>query len=184
MSEKVFGPARGLVSGLLLVAVVALAGCASTVPAPVRTSPPGAPTLAEVRGNVDPYVGRPVRWGGTVAAVENRARETWVEIVARELGSDGRPVEDDRSEGRFLARVGAFLDPAVYTEGRQVTVTGVVDGAMTRPIGNFPYLYPVVRAEMVYLWEPLPEWPPYYYDPWWFYDPWYPYPWRYHPYRH
>jgi outer membrane lipoprotein len=170
-------------SGLLAVAAAGLVGCASTVPAPIRTAPPGAPTVTEVRGDIDRFVGQPVRWGGTVASVDNRAKETWVEIVARDLGSDGRPVDDDRSEGRFLARVGAFLDPAVYTAGRQVTVAGVVDGSATRPIGDFPYVYPVVRAQTVYLWEPLPERVPYYYDPWWFYDPWYPHPWHHHRYR-
>jgi outer membrane lipoprotein len=182
MLAAVFKRPRFWLGGLPALAVLGLAACASQVPAPIRTAPPAAPSLTEVRGDIDRFVGQAVRWGGTVAAVENRAQETFVEIVARELGSDGRPVDGDSSEGRFLARVGVFLDPAVYTEGRQVTVSGVVEGTMTRPIGDFAYRYPVVRTEMVYLWEPLPERPPYYYDPWWLYDPWYPYPWRYRPY--
>jgi len=163
------------------------AGCATNVPLPIRTAPTGSPTVDIVRGAPDRYMGARVRWGGTIAGVENRAKETWLEIVDRPLSGSGRPVEQGRSAGRFLARVAAFLDPAVYAQGKSVTVVGTVQESVQRPIGQYPYRFPVVRTEMVYLWPPLPE-PRPYYDPFWhdpfWYDPWSPFyrPWPY--YRH
>jgi outer membrane lipoprotein len=170
----------------LIGSVLLLAGCATTVPLSIRTAPPGSPTLAVVRDNPDQYVGGKVRWGGIIAGVENRAKETWLEIVGRPLTNSGRPAPQGRSGGRFLARVGTFLDPAVYAQGKSVTVVGTLQQSVQRPIGQYPYRFPVVRTEMVYLWPPLPEPRPYIYDPFWrdpfWYDPWYPYhrPWPYH----
>ena len=85
-----------------------------------------------------------VRWGGAIASVENRRDETWIEIVER-------PLNTDKSAGRFLARVDGFLDPAVRVE--------------------HVYLWPLPsRAARHYYRSP------YWYDPWY---PWgYPHPYR------
>jgi len=168
----------------VLLAATALSGCATTsTPEAIRKPPPGDPTLAEVRANLSGYLGALVRWGGTIAGIENRAAETWLDVVSRPLDSSGRPRTEGDSTGRFLVKVQGFLDPAVYHDGRLVTVSGRVSGEETRPIGEYPYRYIVVDAETTQLWEPLPERPYYYYrDP--FYDPFYdpfwparPYPW-------
>ena len=159
---------------VLLLTVLWLAGCASHLPQPIREAPPGAPQLDEVRHDPDRFRGSPVRWGGVIAQVDNRADHTLVEVVARPLGGNGRPRETDASQGRFLARVPGFLDPAVYGTGREITVAGRVAGLDTRPVGEFKYPYVQVDVELHHLWavrEPLRE--PYY-PPWW-YDPWYPY---------
>ena len=154
------------------------AGCATGVPEAVRRSAPGDPGVAQVQANIKAHLGRPVRWGGEIVRVENRKTETVVEILARPLRRSGRPERTDRTSGRFLARGQGFLDPAVYKEKREITVSGTVDGSEVRTIGDHPYLYPLVKAEVLHLWEPEPE--PrdvYYYDPFW---PYYPrYPWGY-----
>lgn len=161
---------------LLVVSVCAqlFAGCASSPPPRVREAPPGSPALADARHSPQSYFGRAVRWGGTVATVENRAAETWVEVVSRELDSRGRPRDTDRTEGRFLARVTGFLDPAVYAAGRQVTAVGTVTDVVTRPIGEHPYVYVVLKAETLHLWDPLPELPAEH----WRHDPFWRYPWN------
>ncbi len=167
-------------------ALVLLAGCA-TVPEAIRRPPPGDLQPDEVRAAATPqdYLGATVRWGGTIAAVRNLAQETEIEIVARRLDGQGRPQGDDTSRGRFLVRVSGFLDPAIYAPERELTVRGRLEGVLQRPIGEYPYRYPVVRAEQVYLWPPRPTQPapapPYYYDPFW-YDPWYPWGWPYYRY--
>jgi outer membrane lipoprotein len=164
---------------------VVLTGCATHIPQTVREPAPGDLSLAAVRQNLSSHRGQPVRWGGTIAAVENRQTETWIEIVGRELDGSGRPRETDHSEGRFVAQVQGFLDPAVYAVGRSVTVAGTVSDETSRPIGGYLYSYPVVSANLVYLWGPLPEPRRDYYDPYWPHpwDPWYPspywHPWRY-----
>lgn len=166
------------------LALSIVAGCASNIPVTIRNPPPGNPVVAEVRKDTPKYLNSMVRWGGTIASVENRPNYTLVEIVARELSGNGRPNQSDRSMGRFLARIDDFLDPAIYEKGRLLTVNGTVVDNVTRPIGEFTYNFPVVKADDYFLWRPLPPAPRYNYDPFWYYDPWYPYsyPWRYHPY--
>ncbi|NIP73348.1 MAG: Slp/YeaY family lipoprotein [Gammaproteobacteria bacterium] len=165
-----------------VLALAALAGCASPVPSQIREPAPGDLGLAQVQAEPQRHTGAPVRWGGTIVSVDNRPQVTTIVVVARPLDSSGRPREGDGSLGRFLAQVEGFLDPAVYAPQRQITVFGHVEGAMTRAIGEHPYRYPVVKVRTLYLWEPPPEHDWRYYDPYWpyWYDPFYrPYPWWY-----
>ena len=90
----------------------------------------------------------------------------------------------DRSAGRFIAVIDGFLDPALYAEDREITVSGVVEDAVTRKIGDYDYTFPRVRVNNYLLWPPRPEYDPRTYPPPWYYDPWYPgYPY-YYPYRY
>ena len=179
----------GRIAALFLACLgLLLAGCSTTsdrIPDPGRD----APTLSDVRSAPEPHQGATVRWGGTIAGVENRQDVTLVEVVGRTLDRSGQPRSRDTSQGRFLAVIDGFIDPAVYEEGRSITVTGTVDGEETRPVGEHAYRYVRVRARGHHLWpEPRPD--PYahdpryhpgpfygprygpWYDPW--YDPWYP----------
>ena len=157
-------------------------GCASNIPPEIRTAIPDSPDVSDVRKTPQQFEGAQVRWGGVVAGVENREQETWLEVVARELDSSGRPRSADYSPGRFITIVPGFLDPSVYEDGREVTVNGVLQPSLTRKIDDFEYEYPVVKTDQLFLWEPVREYSPHY--PYYWYDPWYyPYPYYYrHPY--
>ena len=165
----------------LLAGAGLLYGCTSNVPEAIRTAPPRDVAVAEARADPEALSGSEVRWGGVIAAVENARDETRIEVVSRPLDRAGRPESGDRSAGRFLARFQGFLDPAVYAAGRELTVRGTLDGVVSRPIGEFPYRFPVVDVYSHRLWQPLPEPGPYMHDPFWYRpwysDPWYPYPW-------
>jgi len=125
-------------------------------------------------------MGVEVRWGGEIVAVDNREEATLVEVVSRELSDRGRPRAQDRSQGRFRARISGFLDPAVYDTGRQITVVGPVSGLEEGKVGDYPYRFPIVAVDTYYLWPPPSE--PRHYDPF-YYDPfWHPYPWYHYPY--
>src|SRR3569623_3590716 len=102
----------------VLFLLTALGGCASQIPPQIREAPTYSPTEQVVRGHGQQFIGTPVRWGGSIAAGENRAAETWVEIVSRPLQGNGRPEEELDSSGRFLARYPGFLDPMIFTKGR------------------------------------------------------------------
>jgi outer membrane lipoprotein len=153
----------------------------------IRNPVAGAPKLEAVATDAAPYQGQYVRWGGTVASVENKANETWLEIVAKRLDAFGEPKYEDKTEGRFLARYEGFLDPKIYGADRQVTVYGVIEPSEPGKIGEQPYIYPVVKAEKVYLWPQRVSWRD---DPWcrdyyWHSPFYYPYPYRYSPFwRH
>lgn len=166
---------------LLLLAAL-LHGCAQ-IPKAIREPQPLPLSLAQARQAEALPIGTTVRWGGTIAAVEHRENATYVEIVERPLNDTGRPLTTDRTRGRFLARFDQFLDPAVYREGRRITVLGTLVDRVTGKIGQFDYAYPVVEAKGFVLWAPEENPNPRpYYDPFWpgpfGYDPWYPW---YHP---
>jgi outer membrane lipoprotein len=167
-----------------------LAACTTTVPKEIRDPAVEGPALAEVRDDPQRHAGATVRWGGEVIAVQNEAQITWVEVLARPLRTSGEPA-DALSDGRFLARVSAFVDPAEYQEGRALTVSGTLAGSERRPVGGFDYLYPVVEVQVLHLWPPelFTSYPgysdPFWYDPWWpwWHRPYYPYWGGYYPWR-
>lgn len=163
---------KKLLCGFLGLIPLIITGCASHVPIPIRVSLPEQVSIGAVRANPERYIEAPVRWGGEIVSLENRAEETWVQLLAFPLSRDGRPRTETESRGRFLARIRGFLDPAIFTEGRELTVTGRVEAQVMRRIGEYPYNFPLIRVENYYLWPPLIEHhDPWYYDPW--YDPWY-----------
>lgn len=165
----------------VLVALAALAaGCATTVPERIARPPAADLGVTQARAEPDAHRGEAVRWGGTIIAVDNDADESRLEIIARPLRRDGRPLEVDSSAGRFMVVVDGFLDPAIFVEGRDITVYGLLEGERTGRIGDRDYTYPLVRAVEYQLWrttEPRNYAPGYrsyyYYDPW--YSPWGPY---------
>lgn len=165
---------RNCFAASLVVINLLTVGCAAQAPPFVREPLPDNPALIQVSADTAAYAGRKLRWGGSIEQLENQAQDTWLEIVERPLDDSGRPRESDQSGGRFIAKVSGFLDPVIYTRGRDITVTGVVAGDLSRKIGGFDYRYVVVKADALHLWSPLLSVTPMYYDPFW-YDPWYPY---------
>jgi outer membrane lipoprotein len=164
-----------------VIAAVVLGGCASVVPEAIRTAAPGNVQIAQVREQPRQFRDTVVRWGGNIVSARNERDHTVLEIVGRDLDDEGRPRQEDRSLGRFLAKVQGFLDPAIYKPEREVTVRGRIEGVVEQAIGEFRYTYPLVQPDAIYLWKPRPP-PsprPYYHDPF-FYDPWYPWGWPYY----
>lgn len=163
-----------IVPGLILV----LGGCA-TMPQPLAGDfADFQPDQASERS-----VGANVRWGGQIVDTRPGKDETCFEILARDLNRDLRPLSGDHHYGRFLACRAGFQDPAVFTEGREITVTGVIDGFSDGQIGEFTYRYPRLDAHTLYLWPVRPDVVNYYqpypvYDLWW---PYYRYPYTRHP---
>ena len=168
------GPAGRRVA-LALVATALLGACAARLPAPLREAPVVRFTPIEVQQDPGRTLGQRVRWGGSIIAVINQERGTLVEVLARPLDREGRPREDAAAEGRFIARLAGFVDPEELPVQRSLTVAGRVVDLETRPVGEYPYLYPVVDVDARHLWAPRPVvvdypwgppgWP--WYDPWW-----------------
>lgn len=154
---------------------VLLVGCASPMPESLQMEPAKNPLLKAVLAQTDHFVGSIVRWGGTVASIENGAEETVLEVVERPLDESGRPWRSDRTHGRFLVQVKGFLDPDIYAKGRAITIKGVVNGDREGEVGEHPYRYAVVQSQSLHLWDKRP--PPVrrevqiYLDPFYFYRP-------------
>jgi outer membrane lipoprotein len=177
----------GKSSFVLILLSGLMAACASPIPHEIRTPLSDAPSLGEARTDTQAGIGRRVRWGGTIVEVENMEKDTWIQVVSRPLDRDGAPQATDSSEGRFFARIDGFLDPAIYAADRDITVTGVLEQGLSRKVGEYPYLLPVVHAPHYYLWprkaayrrpDYVHDWIPPFWSPWYGY-PWYGYPWGY-----
>lgn len=173
MPERI--PTPALVWCMCIIWVATLSACATApIPTALQMPPGPLPTLHEVRNDPAAHLGQPVRWGGTIAQIENLPSETQLEMVARPLGNTTRPQETDLTEGRFVAILPGFLDPATYAPGRELTLVGHIEGTLTRSIGAHPYAFVLIRAQAHHLWPERQELPPYplHWNPW-FYDPWY-----------
>ena len=171
-------------NGLTLLAL-AVVGCGHVISETVRQQADPTVSFSALRANPEAFVGRTVLFGGQIVATHNTPEGTSLEVVHKPLDSYGRPSFTDYSEGRFMAVCDRYLDPAVYSTGRYVTVAGRVLGARAGKIGELPYTYPLVSCLEIHLWPRVvvsePRYGPY---PWWYRDPWYwDYGrWRYYPY--
>lgn len=125
-----------------------LAGCV-TVPERLRGEFPAITPQTSVERGLD---NQRVRWGGEIVKTLPGRDETCFEVIGQYLNEEARPITDDNSQGRFIACARGFYDPAVYTQGRDLTVVGTLDEVVVRKIGDFDYRYPQVSAQQVYLW--------------------------------
>lgn len=131
----------------------------------------------------DRFVGEKVLWGGEIVNLRNEENETVIEVIQAPLNYKDKPGNIDLSAGRFLIEEAGFIDPAIYAEGRKITVAGTIAGTRTEAIGEADYVYPVVQSLKMHLWKKEPNHlsPRYIYDPL-YYNPYYPYysdPWPY-----
>jgi len=171
-----------------LVVALLLTGCASAFPAEVMQTVNAAITVDALRADPLAYKGQRVMVGGAILSTQPRTGETEIELLGQRLQSDGVPELGDQSPGRLLLRSPDFLDPAVYSAGRRITVIGTVTGVEDRKVGEVPYRYPVIQVERIRLWPkefvvspayyPWAPWP--YYPP--YYDPYFWPPGRFYPY--
>jgi len=162
----------------VLLAGLFLSGCAHVVSDEALRLVDSRITFADLKGAPDTYVGKYVLLGGTISGVRNQKSGSELEVVQTPLDAGDEPEETRYSGGRFLVTSTRFLDPLVYKTGRRVTVVGEVKGKKTRTIDEVEYVYPLLAAVEMHLFEryeidrfysyPYP--PPFYYDPFW--DPW------------
>ena len=149
----------------LTVIFLVLGGCARQFPPLIQQPSSGNPSLSAVQEDISYYQDSYVRWGGTIAGIENKKEHTILEIIARPLESGGRPREINIDLGRFLARVENFLDPEIYRPGRDITVYGSIDKPLKR--GEDKPLLPLIEVKKYHLWKPRNYPPAYYPYPYW-----------------
>jgi len=155
---------RPLLPVLALALATALSACA-TVPAPLVGQ---FSTVQPEQAAASQTPGESVRWGGRIVDIHTEKLYTCFEVVGAPLDSSGRPRQVDESTGRFLACRNGFYEPEVFAEGRELTVSGHIDGYETRKIGEYDYRYPRVAADVVYLWPERSVYDDHFhhYDPW------------------
>ena len=160
--------------------LVVLAGCTSAFSPQLMDQVDRSLDYRAVAADPAGARGKTVLLGGAIVQTVPKPGSTEIEVVQKALDSSGAPRLTDRSEGRFLVVSERFLDPAVYSPGRDVTVAGEVVEPQTRRLGEIDYRYPVIQAIELRLWRrPVPPaypspygWP---YDGWYRRHPYYPY---------
>ena len=137
-------------SGLILL----LSACAS-LPDDVAVEQPDAlPEFSAVLSDPERYTGLEVVFGGNIVDVTNHADSTTIEMLQLPLYSSGRPRDEvSRSGGRFRVTFDTFLDPEIFTKGRQLTIRGNLMGTEDGKIGSHPYSFPSVSGTGLYLWR-------------------------------
>ena len=129
-----------------------LSACATTIPPDALTDVDHTVSFQDLNGNPDAFTGRTVVLGGNIIQTENQPGNTRLLVLQRQLDGDLQPLDDDRSQGRFMVIVPEFLDPAIYTKGRRITAVGKVTGKEIRPLNHIPYVYPVLEKRYLHLW--------------------------------
>ncbi len=180
---RIKGPLGIIILGLLL----SVSGCAPVISQSVRDQVDKSLTFGEVFKDPEAHKGSVVVWAGAIIGANNTQEGTLIEVLQRPSDFFGAPEQTDRTEGRFLVLYPSYLDVAVYSKGREVTVGREIAGKKIKPLGEIQYSYPFVVAKELYLWpdpnvERLAPYPypgyPWWYDPFW--RPWYyPYPYAY-----
>jgi outer membrane lipoprotein len=176
----------------LVMVVGLLSGCVHAVSRSVLKEVDRKITFSALLKAPSAYQGKVVLLGGIIVQTLNKEQGTLLEVYDTALNREGKPVNIDISEGRFLALYQGFLDSEIYKQGRKVTIAGTVQGEKVQQLGETQYRYPYLIVKEIHLWKEEEPVDYYRYDvyPWgpW-YDPWYPwgpwwYPWGYRGYYH
>jgi outer membrane lipoprotein len=153
---------------LSIAGALGLGGCA-TIPQPLAGN--YAPVTLDAARSGTANAAQ-VRWGGEIVETQPREQQTCFFVLAEPLDSQARPKPSEDSLGRFVACKQGFYDPEVFAKGREITVTGTLNGTVQHKIGQFDYTYPRVEAANVYLWPKRPLYIQRPYDPWDRWGPW------------
>ncbi|MEN6620416.1 MAG: Slp family lipoprotein [Smithella sp.] len=140
------------------VLIVCLAGiisaCAPVISQKTMDIADKSISFSALQENPDNFKGKTVILGGQIITTTVKENETWIEVLQKPLDSRQKPLNTDKSLGRFLARFRGFLDPSIYASGRKLTVAGIVEGKIIKPLKELNYTYPVLFVQEYYLWKP------------------------------
>ncbi|MEO6801553.1 MAG: Slp family lipoprotein [Rhodanobacter sp.] len=135
----------------LVAALVLFVGCA-TVPEPLQGTYAGG-SSASVQGVASHKDA--VRWGGTIINAVSDSKRTCFYLLARPLDHQARPragSANSEDQDRFVTCHQGRYDPQVFAQGRDLTIVGTVHGTVMQQTGGREQAYPLVNADVVYLW--------------------------------
>ncbi len=143
---------------LLLISIPLVYSCAHVISKDLRIIAQKDIPISDVMKNPDAYIGNIIIIGGVIASSINTAEGTYIEVVQKPLDYRGIPKYTDISYGRFIVLYEGYLDTAIYSAGREVTVAGEVMGKRIRRLGEMQYPYLLLRSKELHLFKyrPLP----------------------------
>jgi len=158
----------------LTMTVLIFGGCVHAISRQKRELALQGLTPESILRDFDAYQGKLVLMGGEIIETRNLENETLIEVLQRPLSRNtDQPLKDKDADGRFFARYPTFQDPYIFSQGREITVAGIVTGKRSSKIGEREYTYVVLENRETHLWpermdyyEPYPYWYPAY--PYWY----------------
>jgi outer membrane lipoprotein len=139
---------------IMIVLTAFLAACTQAIPKESLNKVDPNLSFQMLIKDPESYQGKNILVGGQILAVNVREGESWVEVLQKPLDWQHRPKDTDESAGRLLVRFQGFLDPAIYTAGKKITVVGEVQGKKVQPLKEMDYAYPVLIPREHHLWKP------------------------------
>jgi outer membrane lipoprotein len=139
---------------MLLFIFVLFWGCAPVISQSMREQVDKDLTPQILFKDPDAYKGSIVILGGIIISSRSAKEGTYIEVLQNPLDSRDRPKDTDMSNGRFIIFSDKYLDPAIYSKGKAVTVAGEVLGKMIRPLDDIEYPYTLIRSKEIHIVEP------------------------------
>lgn len=138
---------------LILLLALITSGCTHAISQQGREGVNNNMDYATVKANPGAHTGETILLGGVIVGLEVEQKGSTIEVYRWKLDRWGEPYEIDEDSGRFLAETDRWLDPAVYTPGRLVSMAATVSGQVTRLLGQIDYNYPVFRIKESHVWQ-------------------------------
>jgi outer membrane lipoprotein len=112
-------------------------------------------TFEMLQADPDQYKGKLVILGGSIAAVTALEEGSLIDVDQLPLDYWGKPIRTKKASGRFLVYTPVYLNPLIYTPGREITVAGEIQGTSLKLPGKMEptsYSDPVLVSKELKLW--------------------------------
>jgi outer membrane lipoprotein len=147
-----------------------LVGCAHPVSQDIREGLEPDIKFETLANDPKLFLGKRVLFGGVIVVTRNIKHGTELEIVQKNIEPYGNLEAGDYSGGRFFFFSKGYLEPEIYASGRKLIGVGIVTGQKLGKVGDYPYNFPVIEVEELYLLEDTKHNTSYFYpyslDPW------------------
>ncbi len=137
---------------IVLSLLVLLAGCTPGLSGEARSRVTYSGAFSYIQQDPSAHVGETVLLGGKILDIRTSEERTEIMVLQMPLDHWNSPIDEDRSEGRFLVFMERFLDPVIYNKGKLMSLVGVVRGSEIRAIGHYEYTFPTIDALEIRLW--------------------------------
>ncbi len=139
--------------------MVLITGCAHVVSKNVRDKADRGVPISSLFKDPESFKGSLIILGGTIVSSKNTREGTYIEVIEKPIDYRGRPKDTDKTSGRFIILHEGFLDTAIFSRGRYVTVAGEVLGKKILPLGEIQYSYLFIMSRELHLVRPGERFP-------------------------
>ncbi len=127
-------------------------GCSPGLSGQARSQVTYRGAFTYIQQDPSAHVGETVLLGGRILDIRTSEERSEIMVLEMPLDHWDSPIDEDRSEGRFLVYMDRFLDPVLYNKGKLMSLVGVVRGSEIRAIGQYEYNFPTIDAIDIKLW--------------------------------